>query len=73
VNAVYVRRVFAVTSSVTSVGRAPTEDERLGMAWWNGLTEVARIFWLEQASVGGRLWDVSAADAWATYKESNAP
>lgn len=58
-----------VTSPVCSVGRVPTEDERLGMAWWNALPEYSRLAWLEQASIGGRLWDVSAADAWAAYKQ----
>jgi len=57
-----------VTSPVCSVGRAPTEDEIRGMAWWNQLSESRRLYWLEKASVGGRVWDVSAADAWAAYK-----
>jgi hypothetical protein len=46
----------------------PTADEKLGIAWWNGLSDTARVFWLEQASVGGRIWDISAADAWTAYK-----
>lgn len=59
----------AVTSSVCSVGRDPTEDERRGMAWWNGLSEVERLRWLDIAWGYGSLADPpSAADAWAAYK-----
>ena len=41
-----------------------TRDEKDGIAWWNGLTEVARSYWL---SVAG---SAVPADAWAAYKRS---
>ncbi len=51
---------------------SPTADELRGIAWWNSLTASERSHWLEQASVGGRLWDVSASDAWEAFKQSRA-
>ena len=39
-----------------------TRDERAGMAWWNGLTEDDRRFWLRAA-----LTAVPAV-AWSYYK-----
>jgi hypothetical protein len=64
--------VKPLTASVAAIGRQPTEDERRGMAWWNELSDTARVYWLDQASVGRRLWDISAADAWAAFKESES-
>ncbi len=57
-----------LTKPVAAVGREPTPDEVSGMAWWNELSDSARVFWLDQVSVGRRLWDVRAADAWAAFK-----
>ena len=45
--------------------RKPTDDERDGMNWWNGLSEVARGEWLARAGTA------RAADAWAAYKDSH--
>jgi hypothetical protein len=45
--------------------REPTDDERDGMTWWNGLEETARGFWAKKAGNTGR-----AADAWAAYKRT---
>ncbi|MDD2859563.1 MAG: hypothetical protein PHT60_15505 [Acidiphilium sp.] len=45
--------------------REPTADERAGMEWWNGLDEVARRFWMQQAGNTGR-----AVDAWDAYKRA---
>ena len=59
-----------LTSNVVALRSEPTPDQLRGMAWWNALPEYSRIAWLAEASVGGRLWDVSAADAWAAYKET---
>ncbi len=42
----------------------PTADERAGMAWWNALTEAARLYWLRRAGDTGRV-----ADAWAAYQQ----
>lgn len=42
--------------------REPTADEALGMAWWNGLTEVKRACWLQRAGTS------VVADAWAFFK-----
>lgn len=67
-----------MTSSVCAVGRTPTEDEKQGIAWWNVLPEHSRLTWLAEAQRRFReageheksLWGVSAADAWAAYKDS---
>lgn len=42
--------------------RELTEDEVLGVAWWNGLTEKERAFWLQAAR------SAVPADAWAFWK-----
>ena len=42
--------------------RAPAADEALGMAWWNGLTEVERANWLQRAGTS------VVAEAWAFFK-----
>jgi len=44
--------------------REPTQDERLGMEWWNALSEVARGDWLRLAQ------SARPADAWAAFKHS---
>jgi len=44
--------------------REPTQDERLGMEWWNALSEVARRDWLRRAD------SARPADAWAAFKRS---
>ena len=46
----------------------PTSDQHKGMVWWNSLSPSARHYWLQRASVGGRLWDVSPAEAWDEFK-----
>ena len=45
-----------------SIEREPTEDELMGMTWWNGLSERARALWLQRAGTA------VAADAWALFK-----
>jgi hypothetical protein len=39
--------------------RCPTADDVAGMAWWNGLTEQRRAYWLQVAktSVARHAWD----------------
>ena len=55
-------------SIMTTNEREPTPDEAAGMAWWNGLTVVARNFWAEQTG------DIGApiAECWAEYKRQQA-
>ena len=48
--------------------RPPTEDERLGMEWWNALSRHQRAHWLTEATLRDRAGPASAADAWAEYK-----
>lgn len=43
-------------------------DAELGMVWWNGLTERARIYWMHRAGDTG-----IAADAWEAFKGSRDP
>jgi hypothetical protein len=43
--------------------RKPTPDEVMGMAWWNGLTEQERAWWIQMAGNTG-----VPADAWAAFK-----
>lgn len=55
-------------------------DAEVGMAWWNGLTKPERRHWLDLAqrrnerATGHQRYTLedmpSAADAWATFKES---
>lgn len=55
-------------------------DAELGMAWWNGLTKYERAMWLDLAwrrnelAAGHSCYTLddmpSAADAWATFKDS---
>jgi hypothetical protein len=40
----------------------PTEDEKLGMAWWNTLSEAER-----RLGIAG---SAKASDAWAAFKRS---
>jgi hypothetical protein len=42
--------------------REPTNDEAMGMAWWNGLTESERAHWMKSAGTA------VVADAWAAFK-----
>jgi len=51
-------------SSMSDVDQ-PTADERAGMAWWNDLSEAARLYWLRQAGDRGRV-----ADAWIVYQRN---
>ncbi|HEY0222764.1 MAG TPA: hypothetical protein VGC17_08260 [Lactovum miscens] len=46
--------------------RKPTANELAGMAWWNGLTDAARSYWVQQAAHAGKGPNASVADAWAT-------
>lgn len=45
-------------------------DEQAGIDWWNGLTDAAKAYWLEQA--GGSRKLASVAGAWAACKASGA-
>jgi hypothetical protein len=61
----------------------PTADEKEGMEWFNGLSEAARSYWLDQAwrrhpygaaRISYRLDDMpSAADAWKEFKRCGRP
>jgi hypothetical protein len=51
-----------------SIKRA-TADESLGIAWWNAMTERARLQALKAVEPEGR---ASPADAWAHWKETAA-
>lgn len=44
-----------------------TADEAKGMAWWNGLDDEARAYWMRKAGDTGR-----AADAWEAFKSTAA-
>jgi hypothetical protein len=44
----------------------PTPDEIEGLAWWRGLSDTARVYWLEVAK--GTVANPSPADAWAASK-----
>jgi hypothetical protein len=43
--------------------REPTTTERIGVAWWNGLSEWARGEWLRRAG------SAVPADAWAAFQK----
>ena len=47
--------------------REPTADELAGMAWWNGLSEVERAYWLGVAG------SAIVAEAWRAFKRSGEP
>jgi hypothetical protein len=47
--------------------REPTEDERYGISWWNGLDEPTRALWMEKVGNTGRV-----AEAWEAYNRANA-
>ena len=49
------------------VGEHRTTNEALGMAWWNGLTEAERRFWV------GRAGTAVPASAWEHYKQEVRP
>jgi hypothetical protein len=51
-----------------SLGREPTEDESMGLQWWNRLQEQARCYWMERAGNTGH-----ALDAWEVYKREREP
>lgn len=40
-------------------------DDKLGMSWWNHLTERERAYWANLAETG------RAKDAWEVFKASN--
>ena len=42
--------------------REPTPQERLGMEWWSGLTEIERARWLEDAG------SARPGDAWKAFR-----
>jgi hypothetical protein len=48
--------------------RELTEDERLGMEWWNGLNESDRRYWLQISGSTG-----CPADAWDAYVQAGMP
>jgi hypothetical protein len=60
-------QVSVPETSMEMSERAPTEDERRGMAWWNGMEADRRRHWLEKAAKSG---GGSAADAWEVYKRT---
>jgi hypothetical protein len=45
------------------IGMRPETDAKIGMAWWNRLTEEERREWMHRAGDTG-----VAADAWAVFK-----
>jgi len=54
-----------------SSDRLPTQDEALGMAWWNALSRPERTCVLQAAERAlGRT--VSVADAWLVWKRTTA-
>jgi hypothetical protein len=44
----------------------PTPDEIEGLAWWRGLSDAGRVYWLEVAK--GTVANPTPADAWAASK-----
>lgn len=48
--------------------REPTTDERMGMAWWNGLSTWERSSWLRVAAEQTGQAIPSPAEAWASWK-----
>lgn len=50
-----------------SLDRKPTPDERMGMAWWNGMTPQERIAALRTAATPENPHP-SPAEAWETWK-----
>ena len=42
----------------------PTPDELAGIAWWNGLTDVGRLYWMAVAASAG---DPTKAGAWEMH------
>jgi len=47
--------------------RSLTPDEAAGMAWWNILKPLERVYWLTKAGA-----TCSVADAWAAFKRNQA-
>ena len=45
--------------------RMMKDDDELGMAWWNALTDEGRAHWSKEAGDTGR-----AVDAWKAFKRS---
>jgi hypothetical protein len=58
----YEAAMKAVTVDERAAMAAMTADEQLGIAWWNGLTEERRAYWLAQANTA------IVAEAWAHYQ-----
>jgi hypothetical protein len=48
---------------------ASTNDTTLGIAWWNAMTQQARLAALKAVEPAGR---ASPAEAWAHWKEAAA-
>jgi hypothetical protein len=48
---------------MTGDDRQPTLDKQAGMAWWNGLTEAERAYWLHRADTA------TPAEAWDAFKQ----
>ena len=44
----------------------PSREELEGLAWWHGLSDTGRTYWLEVAK--GTTANPSPADAWAASK-----
>ncbi|XDJ36623.1 MAG: hypothetical protein V3Q69_13885 (plasmid) [Burkholderia sp.] len=43
----------------------PTDDERAGLSWRNGMEEAGRHYWMQQAGNTGR-----ATDTWAAFSRA---
>jgi hypothetical protein len=58
----YEAAMEGVTVDERAAVAAMTADEQLDIAWWNGLTEEQRAYWLREANTA------IVAEAWAYYK-----
>ena len=52
-----------VLSTPRTVAPLPSDDDMIGMCWWNSLSERDRRHWMRLAGDTGR-----AVDAWQAYK-----
>jgi hypothetical protein len=59
----YAHNTFNQPPASKANEQLPQPDALLGLSWWNNLTEVERIAWMERAGNTG-----VAADAWAAFK-----
>jgi hypothetical protein len=54
-------------TSLKGIQRMTTDDDAMGMAWWNNLTPKERREWMRRAGDTGR-----AVDAWEAFKKGDA-